>query len=102
LCLFRIAQEALHNIVKHSRSTSATVRLIPTKAGVRLRIADRGKGFDAAAREGAGLGLLSMRERVDFAGGRIAIRSAVGRGTRVVVNLPIHDERAQCEAALLR
>ena len=94
LCLFRIVQEALHNIVKHSGSASATVRLIPTRAGVRLRVADRGAGFDPRVREGAGLGLVSMRERVHFAGGRLALRSAAGRGTRVVVNLPIRDERA--------
>jgi signal transduction histidine kinase len=94
LCLFRIAQEALHNVVKHSGSASATVRLIPTRSGVRLRVADRGNGFDPAARDAEGLGLLSMRERVHFAGGRIALRSAAGRGTRLVVNLPIPREDA--------
>jgi signal transduction histidine kinase len=94
LCLFRIAQEALHNVVKHSGAASATVRLIPTRFGVRLRVADRGRGFDATIRDGEGLGLLSMRERIHFAGGRIALRSAAGRGTRIVVNLPIRDQAA--------
>jgi signal transduction histidine kinase len=94
LCLFRIAQEALHNVVKHSGASAATVRLIPTRFGVRLRVADRGRGFDATVRDGEGLGLLSMRERIHFAGGRIALRSAAGRGTRIVVNLPIRDQAA--------
>ena len=50
---------------------------------------DNGQGFDLASKDGAGLGLLSMRERARFAGGRIAIRSAAGRGTRIVVSLPM-------------
>ena len=60
MCLFRIVQEALHNIVKHSGSASATVRIIPTPSGMRLRIADRGKGFNTTMRDGAGLGLLTL------------------------------------------
>jgi signal transduction histidine kinase len=92
LCLFRIAQEGLHNVVKHSGARAATVRLIPTRAGVRLHIADQGRGFDSRVRSGDGLGLLSMRERVVFAGGTIAIRSAIGRGTDIVVNLPLSAE----------
>ena len=100
LCLFRIAQEALHNVMKHSGSQSATVQLGSTREGVRMRISDRGAGFDATALEGAGLGLLSMRERVNFAGGRISIRSTAGRGTRIVVNLPIADVAAdRCAGA---
>jgi len=93
LCLFRIAQEALNNVVKHSTATTAIVRLVPTRIGVRLHIADEGKGFDKRMRRG-GIGLLSMRERVAFAGGTIAIRSAAARGTHVVVNLPIAAEAA--------
>ena len=94
LCLFRIAQEALNNVVKHSAATSATVRLAPTRVGVRLHIADEGQGFDRRMRRGGGIGLLSMRERVAFAGGTIAIRSAAARGTHVVVNLPIAADAA--------
>jgi signal transduction histidine kinase/ABC-type uncharacterized transport system substrate-binding protein len=103
LCLFRIVQEALHNVVKHSGAASATVRLIPARSGLRLRIADRGTGFDATMGSAAGLGLLSMRERVHFAGGRIAIRSAAPLGTRIVVNLPIRTEgRSMKEGAPAR
>ena len=98
LCLFRIAQEALSNVMKHSGSKSATVQISSTRNGVRLRVADRGAGFDATAREAAGLGLRSMRERVNFAGGRISIRSAAGRGTRIVVHLPIEELAADRRA----
>jgi signal transduction histidine kinase len=91
LCLFRIAQEALQNVVKHSGATAAAVRLRTTRFGIRLHVADGGQGFDQASNHITGLGLLSMRERVRFAGGRIAIRSTTG-GTHVVVTLPIeHD-----------
>jgi signal transduction histidine kinase len=78
-----------YNVVKHSGASTATVRLIPTRSGVRLHIADRGRGFDDRLRSGDGLGLLSMRERVVFAGGTIAIRSAAARGTHIVFNLPV-------------
>jgi len=94
LCLFRIAQEALNNVVKHSGATTAIVRFVPTRTGVRLHIADEGQGFDRRMGRGDGIGLLSMRERVAFAGGTIAIRSRAARGTHVVVNLPIAAEPA--------
>jgi signal transduction histidine kinase len=92
LCLFRIAQQALQNVVKHSQATAAIVRLAETGPSIRLQIADNGKGFDRIARDGAGLGLLSMRERVLFAGGRIGIRSSAGRGTRIIVALPMSQD----------
>src|SRR6185503_12292050 len=98
LCLFRIAQEALHNVIKHSGSESAIVQLSSTPRGVRLRIADRGAGFDVTASDGTGMGLRSVRERVNFAGGRISIRSAAGRGTRIVVHLPVEEIAADRRA----
>ena len=93
LCLFRISQEALQNVVKHSDTTAATVRLRTTRTGIRLHIADGGKGFCETSNDGSGLGLRSMRERVRFARGRIAIRSTADHGgAHIVVNLPIdHD-----------
>jgi len=99
LSLFRIVQEALHNIVKHSGARTATVRLRRTPGGLRLHVADDGRGFDNKAPKREGLGLLSMRERVLFANGTLAIRSAAGRGTHVVVTLPI-DEDDDCAPRL--
>jgi signal transduction histidine kinase len=87
LCLFRVTQEALQNVVKHSGATAATVQLTHARQTIRLRVADDGKGFAGSSNDGAGLGILSMRERVQMAGGRIAIRSVPGQGTRVAVTL---------------
>ena len=94
LCLFRIAQEALQNVVKHSGDTVAIVRLAGTARNICLHVADGGKGFDRTSCSGAGLGLLSIRERAHLAGGRVGIRTAIDRGTRIVVTLPVNGERA--------
>jgi signal transduction histidine kinase len=88
LCLFRVTQEALQNVVKHSGAKTATVYVTQAHRHIRLQVADDGRGFAGGSNCGAGLGLLSMRERVHLAGGRIVIRSVPGRGTRVAVTLP--------------
>src|SRR4029079_6136020 len=64
LCLFRVTQEALQNVVKHSGARAATVRLTQAQQDIRLNVADGGKGFADRSNDRAGLGLLSMRERV--------------------------------------
>ena len=95
LCLYRITQEALHNVVKHSGGTEATVEITFEEGQLRLIIADDGTGFDPrAARAAASLGLVSIGERVRYAGGRLAIDSRPGAGTRVEVLVPL-DERSQ-------
>jgi signal transduction histidine kinase len=88
LCLFRVTQEALQNVVKHSGAKTATVYLTQAQRHIRLHVADDGKGFAGGSNGGVGLGLLSMRERVHMAGGRMVIRSVPGQGTRVGVTLP--------------
>lgn len=89
ICFYRIVQEALHNVVKHSGARAASVRLSETADCLHLHIADRGRGFDPAALPGPGLGLVSIRERVNLLGGRVAIRSSPARGTRIAVHAPI-------------
>ena len=88
LCVFRVVQEALHNVVKHSSARSAFVRLSGTGIGLQLQIADSGVGFALEAQDGQGLGLVSMRERVHFLGGKLVIHSAPGNGTRIGVRVP--------------
>ena len=88
LCLFRVTQEALQNVVKHSGARAAIVHLTQARQNIRLHVADDGKGFAGSSNVGVGLDLLSMRERVRTAGGWIVIRSVPGQGTRVAVTLP--------------
>jgi signal transduction histidine kinase len=89
LCLFRIVQEGLHNVVKHSGVREAEVTLTGTKSGLLLTIADAGNGFDeAAATLRGGLGLTSMRERVHLIGGEITLRSRPGEGATIVARVP--------------
>jgi signal transduction histidine kinase len=85
--LYRIAQEALNNTLKHGSATRVTVRLRSKDGGARLVIADNGSGFelDAVARDRGGMGLTSMRERAEALGGDFDISSAVGEGTQVEV-----------------
>ncbi|MGC1256954.1 MAG: PAS domain S-box protein, partial [Candidatus Acidiferrales bacterium] len=90
LCLFRIAQEALGNVVKHSGAKQALAELYSTKNEIRLRIVDAGFGFDPELRnEDAGLGLVSMRERLRLVGGRLSVQSAPMRGTEILAEVPL-------------
>jgi signal transduction histidine kinase len=89
LCLYRIAQEALRNVVRHAATDRAEVELGGTPGGIRLRVRDDGAGFDPAAALGGGLGLVSMRERLYLVGGDIAIDSRPGVGTRIDVRVPV-------------
>ena len=85
LCLFRVAQEALHNAVKHSGAPAVSVHLKGGPDGLVLTIRDEGRGFDVdAARQG--LGLNSMEERVAQMGGTLRIRSQRGGGTHLEVS----------------
>jgi PAS domain S-box-containing protein len=96
LCLYRVAQEALRNIVSHARATVANVRLVRTPDGAELTITDDGRGFDAGAPRlsQVGLGLISIHERVRLAGGTVDIVSEPHRGTTVRVRIPIGETLA--------
>jgi len=89
LCMYRIVQEGLGNVVKHSNATDAWVSLRGAGGKLELRIADHGAGFVATAQERKGLGLVSMRERARFLGGEFIMHSAPGMGTRIGVIVPM-------------
>jgi PAS domain S-box-containing protein len=90
LCLFRIAQESLGNVVKHSRAKQAQVELSCTNNGIHLRIVDAGVGFDPALSSGnEGLGLVSMRERLRLVGGGLSVQSVPMRGTEILAAVPL-------------
>ena len=91
--LYRICQEALTNIAKHSRAGRAEVRLEPHPERVDLTVSDDGVGFDLdGAMQGddahLGVGLLSMEGRAETLGGTFRIETAPGRGTTLRVSLP--------------
>jgi PAS domain S-box-containing protein len=93
LCLFRVAQEALNNVIRHSGAGSAEVVLRQMNGGLLLAVRDEGAGFDPAKpRSGRHLGLASMGERVRLANGTLDIESAPGQGTSVVAWLPVDGE----------
>ena len=99
LAIYRIAQEALTNVVKHARASRVKVHLRLSGSAVRLDVADDGCGFDAArigSDRRAGLGLASMRERMDHLHGRLALRSRPGKGSQLSVTCPLEiaDARA--------
>lgn len=89
LCLYRITQEALHNVGKHSRSCNASVRLERHGDEMLLIITDSGIGFNPCGAEHAGLGLASMRERVGILKGQLDIQAAPGGGTQILVRVPM-------------
>jgi signal transduction histidine kinase len=90
LCVFRIVQEGLRNMKKHSRATSADVCPQVSGSRIHLHISDQGVGFDPKEQKTReGLGLRSMGERARFLGGRFEIRSRAGRGTILEVRLPL-------------
>ena len=94
VCLFRVLQEALHNIVKHSGVKRVDVRLTEPSNQIHLQVSDSGKGFDVeSAMQGKGLGLTSMRERVRLVNGTIAIESRPMGGTTIEVRVPLESEQ---------
>ena len=92
LCLYRVAQESLNNVIKYSGAKEAQVELRGTGNSLRLRISDSGCGFDVKSVESQkGLGLLSMRERLRLVGGTIRIDSRVSKGTIIEVEVPLPE-----------
>ncbi len=94
IVMFRILQEALQNVLRHSHATHATVRLEGTEAQIRGEVVDDGVGFDlseasAKPESGRGLGLLGMTERARLLGGEVVLESAPGQGTRLRVRIPL-------------
>jgi PAS domain S-box-containing protein len=96
LCLFRIVQEALRNVLKHSGAANAKVELSGHDDRIDLCISDSGAGFRPESAKGeAGLGLVSMRERLRLVRGHLSIESRPSHGTRIHVRVPLHATNAQ-------
>jgi signal transduction histidine kinase len=90
LSLFRVVQEALRNAVKYSGQKDFEVHLRGTPGGLELQVMDRGIGFDVGSvRKAGGLGLISMRERIQLVNGAIQVDSKPNGGTRIRVHVPL-------------
>ena len=94
LCLFRIVQEGLRNLKKHSGATKAQVRLSRTGGKLFVSVSDEGVGFEVHDLGGkTGLGIRSMEERASLMGGRFEIHSKPGKGTRIEAWIPIIERK---------
>jgi PAS domain S-box-containing protein len=104
LCLFRVAQEALGNVIKHSGTREAQVQFHTNANGISLRISDQGQGFDPTVKNpAAGIGLIGMAERLRLVGGRLLVSSEADRGTVILAEVPVtfrvSEVRAKSHAA---
>ena len=88
VCLYRVCQEGLNNVARHSKAGEAKVLLEASDDGLTLVVSDSGVGFDPQATTGS-KGLLGMRERARLAGGRLEVRSRRGAGTEIVAFVPV-------------
>ena len=89
LCLYRVAQEALTNVIKHAHATRVDVVLEGNREAVTLVIEDDGVGFDAAANKTlTGIGLVGMRERAALIGAALQVESTAGKGTTIYLRYP--------------
>ncbi len=90
--LYRIAQEALHNVVKHANASHATIKLWHEGDHIHLSVTDDGAGFDPTAVPRGHLGLIGMRQRVDLVGGDFRVESRPKKGTRIEASVPSSED----------
>jgi len=96
--LFRVAQEALNNVIRHAQATEMEISLTSVDDRIRMKIVDNGKSFPVrktlCAKSTRRLGLIRMRERIEMIGGSFAIESTPGLGTTVRTEIPFQPEKA--------
>ncbi len=90
--LYRVVQEAIHNIVKYAFADRVEILLEEDQEKIILQIIDNGKGFDLSTSKNGGLGLKHMSERVDQLNGEFSIHSQIGKGTMIDISIPIIGE----------
>jgi signal transduction histidine kinase len=89
LVLFRVLQELVSNVIKHSKANQLTVQLVKLKTHVVLNVSDNGVGFDVEQKEKNGIGLLNIASRIDAINGNLNYESTSGKGTSVTIRTPI-------------
>jgi two-component system sensor histidine kinase UhpB len=98
LCVYRVVQEALGNVGKHSGAKRAVVSISGVNGALHVSMRDDGHGFDLDQAKGKGLGLISMEERVRHAGGSFSIWAKPGDGTRIEIRIPLEPTPPALEA----
>ncbi|MBK0394411.1 CHASE3 domain-containing protein [Ramlibacter algicola] len=94
LTIYRVMQESLANVARHAQAQHVQIALVPQDGAAQATVQDDGAGFDSIGGTTAGHGLAAIRHRIEAAGGRFAIDSAPGRGTRVTASLPLRAAQA--------
>jgi signal transduction histidine kinase len=92
VCLYRVWQEALQNVIRHSGTASVHVSLRGGADQIELRVDDRGIGFNLEATQRSGLGLTSMQERLNAVAGQFAVVSQPQRGTSIQARVPLFPQ----------
>ncbi len=101
LCLFRVAQESLGNVVKHSKAKGAKVSVGANATCIWLRISDAGRGFDLGLQNArAGIGLIGMRERLRLVGGTLVVKSEPEHGTEILAEVPLSASEKEDHARI--
>ncbi|MBC8756633.1 sensor histidine kinase [Kordia sp. YSTF-M3] len=89
LSLFRMIQELIANIIKHSEATNATIQLTQHEKNLNIIVEDNGKGFDPSNNKSSGIGLETIKKRVEHLNGKLSIDSTLGKGTTILVDVPL-------------
>jgi signal transduction histidine kinase len=89
IALFRIVQESLTNVARHAKANRVDVTLRREAGGYVMKVKDNGQGFDASLKKTDSFGLVGIRERALMLGGRVDIDSHPGKGTEIVVRIPV-------------
>jgi len=95
LNLYRVVQEALSNVAKHSGARRALVSLSAREDSLRLIVKDTGRGFDPALARSRGLGLINMDERVRSLGGSFSLQAKPGEGVHIEVRVPLRKRNGR-------
>ncbi len=91
VCVYRVVQESLRNVAKHSQAKRAEVTLAIENNTLLLTVRDEGRGFETDEARGEGLGMVNIRERIHLCRGTVAITSQLGRGTTLTARIPLGD-----------
>jgi signal transduction histidine kinase len=91
---YRVIQECLNNILKHSEATTAEISIVQNEKEVTARIRDNGRGFNiVSTNQPKGFGLIGMSERIRMLGGMHTVESETGNGTKITIIIPLREEK---------